>query len=54
MARKYCINCSKVIETTKGFSWLGFLCFNIIYLIYYASKRKRCPICNDRNFSDVE
>ena len=54
---KYCINCKQLVDPQKKFNVLVFiflLCCTlvgwILYLIYYAVKPKKCPMCNSTNW----
>lgn len=53
---KYCINCKQLVDPQKKFNAILFiiLLFTIIgwlfYLIYYAVKPKKCPMCNSTNW----
>lgn len=54
---KYCNNCRQMVEPQKKFNVCVFillLCFTcvgwIFYLIYYACKKGKCPMCNGKNW----
>ena len=53
---RYCNNCKQFVEPQKKFNYLIFiiLLFTmigwIIYLIYYACKSRKCPMCKSRNW----
>jgi len=54
---RYCEICERNIEPQKKFNWIAFLVLfltgigPIFYVFYYfIFKRKRCPICNGRQF----
>lgn len=53
----WCPNCEKMVGTASNFSWVIFLLLffftivigAIIYLVYYATRKKKCPICHSEN-----
>ncbi len=54
---KYCNNCKQLVEPVKKFNVVAFIllcCCTLIgwifYLIYYAVKKKKCPMCNSINW----
>lgn len=53
---KYCNNCKQFVEPQKKFNWCVFLLLFVLlfgwifYLIYYACKSKKCPMCNSSNW----
>ena len=54
---KYCNNCEQTVEPRKKFNVCVFIllfCFTFIgwifYLIYYACKKGKCPMCNSKNW----
>lgn len=53
---KYCKNCKQNVEPTKKFSFGWFIvnCLwlvgGVVYIIYFISKKKTCPICKGDNF----
>ena len=54
---KYCNNCKQMVEPQKKFNvcvfilLLLFTCVGwIFYLIYYACKKGKCPMCNSKNW----
>jgi len=53
---KYCINCKQLVDPQKKFNSCLFivLLFTLLgwvfYLIYYAVKPKKCPMCNSTNW----
>ena len=53
---KYCNNCKQLVDPQKKFNACVFivLLFTLLgwifYLIYYAVKPKKCPMCNSTNW----
>jgi RNA polymerase subunit RPABC4/transcription elongation factor Spt4 len=51
---KYCNNCKQNVKPKRKFG-IGTALITVltcgIYLFFYFTKPKRCPMCNDRNFS---
>ena len=53
---KYCNNCEQMVQPQKKFNACIFilLLFTLVgwvfYLIYYACKRGKCPMCNSKNW----
>lgn len=46
----YCSLCKRNVEARKGFNWLVFIFLLAIpYLVIYALKRRRCPICKGKH-----
>jgi hypothetical protein len=53
MKLRHCPNCNLNVDARPKFSWAWFLLLllvtffgGLLYLIYYALKRDRCPVCN--------
>ncbi len=54
---KYCLNCQQLVNPQKKFSIIAFIVLlfctcigGIFYLIYYAAKSRKCPMCNSTNW----
>lgn len=53
---KYCNNCNQTVEPQKKFNVCLFivLLFTfvgwLLYIVYYACKRGKCPMCNSKNW----
>ena len=58
----WCPNCKKMVGVASSFSWAIFLLLffftivigAIIYLVYHATRKKKCPICHNENLMPFE
>lgn len=54
---KYCGFCKTHVSVKKHFSWFWFIVLTLltgvgglVYLLFYALKKPKCPICGGHNF----